>query len=263
MQKKVRRALTVFLALIALFSGVVIAWNWIRSYQEKQTYSSLASQVRDIAQLQSIGDSDVEDNEEADGYSRLNAYIQLADENPDMAGWITIPGTGVDYPVMYTPEEPEYYLRRNFYGEYAVCGSIFVGEGCAPDGIHTILYGHNMDDGSMFATLLDYQEEEFAKEHATILYDTLEEEGEYQVVGAFYSEAYASDEKDVFRYYRYTDLSDPEVYEEYVHQVKEISLYDTGVTPQPGDKLVTLSTCSYHTADGRFVVVAYKPKESF
>lgn len=163
--------------------------------------------------------------------------------------------TGVDYPVLYTPQDPEYYLRRDFYGEYAVSGSIFAGEGWTPGGAHTILYGHNMDDGSMFAALLDYQEEDFAREHGTVRFDTLEEEGEYQVVAAFYSQAYDSQEEGAFRYYQYTDLSDPQVFSEYVRQAKAASLYDTGVTPQPGDQLLTLSTCSYHTGDGRFVVV--------
>ena len=107
----------------------------------------------------------------------------------------------------------------------------------------------------MFAALLDYQEEDFAREHGTVRFDTLEEEGEYQVVAAFYSQAYDSQEEGAFRYYQYTDLSDPQVFEEYVRQAKAASLYDTGVTPQPGDQLLTLSTCSYHTGDGRFVVV--------
>ena len=75
------------------------------------------------------------------------------------------------------------------------------------------------------------------------------------MVAAFYSQAYDSQEEGAFRYYQYTDLSDPQVFSEYVRQAKAASLYDTGVTPRPGDRLLTLSTCSYHTRDGRFVVV--------
>lgn len=77
-------------------------------------------------------------------------------------------------------------------------------------------------------------------------------------MAAFYSQAYDSQEEGAFRYYQYTDLSDPQVFAEYVRQAKAASLYDTGVTPQPGDRLLTLSTCSYHTGDGRFVVVCYR-----
>ena len=253
-RKTLRRALGAALALVALVSGAVVAGDLLRSHREREAYASLASQVRELAKLETPASSESPPKEE-ELSGRLEAYRELSRENPDLAGWIAIPGTEVDYPVLYTPEDPEYYLRRDFYGEYAVSGSIFVGEGCQPGGSHTILYGHNMDDGSMFAALLSYQEEDFAKEHSTARYDTLEEEGEYQLVGAFYSKAYSSGEEGAFRYYQYTDLSDPQAFQEYVEKVEAASLYSTGVKPQPGDRLLTLSTCSYHTGEGRFVVV--------
>ena len=75
-------------------------------------------------------------------------------------------------------------------------------------------------------------------------------------MAAFYSRAYTDRDQDVFRYYQYTDLSDSEIFDEYVRQVKEAALYDTGISAQYGDSLLTLSTCSRHVQDGRFVVVA-------
>lgn len=95
-----------------------------------------------------------------------------------------------------------------------------------------------------------------------IRFDTLYERGKYEVMAAFYSKVYDVDEQGVFRYYEYTDLSSPERFQEYVEQVKATALYDTGVTAECGDQLLTLSTCSYHTADGRFVVVAKKEMDS-
>lgn len=237
---------------VFLVSMGMAARNLLRSHQEQGAYTALAQQVRDTA---SLLESAVEPGASFQA-PRLEAYAQLHQENPDMAGWISIPGTSVDYPVMYTPQEPEYYLRRAFDGSSAVSGSIFVGEGSQPEGNHVILYGHNMDDGSMFADLLDYAQEGFAEDHSTVLYDTLEEQGEYQVLGAFYSKAYGQREEGVFRYYQYTDLSDPQAFQEYVDQVRRASLFQTQVDPQYGDRLITLSTCSYHTGEGRFVVVA-------
>ena len=201
--------------------------NLLRSHQEQGAYTALAQQVRDTA---SLLESAVEPGASFQA-PRLEAYAQLHQENPDMAGWISIPGTSVDYPVMYTPQEPEYYLRRAFDGSSAV-------------------------SGSMFTDLLDYAQEGFAEDHSTVLYDTLEEQGEYQVLGAFYSKAYGQREEGVFRYYQYTDLSDPQAFQEYVDQVRRASLFQTQVDPQYGDRLITLSTCSYHTGEGRFVVVA-------
>ena len=119
-----------------------------------------------------------------------------------------------------------------------------------------LIYGHRMDNGSMFGELSAYARADYAAEHAVIHYDTLDQEREYQVMAAFYSQVYTDRDEDVFRYYQYSDLSDPAVFQEYVAQVKEAALYDTGVEASYGDRLLTLSTCSYHATDGRFVVVA-------
>lgn len=185
----------------------------------------------------------------------LSPYEALAEENPDFVGWLSIPDTPVDYPVMYTPQEPEYYLRRAFDGTSTVGGSLFIGEGCTPGGAHVIIYGHNMSDGSMFGSLTQYAEKDYAAAHPVIHFDTLNETGEYRVLAVFYSHAYTSDEEG-FRYYQYTDLSQPEVFAEYVQKAEEASLYDTGVETHPGGRLLTLSTCSYHRENGTFVVVA-------
>ena len=202
-----RRILGAALALVVLVSGAVVARDLLRARRERAAYAALASQVRQLAEREEPASEVDSSSQQEEAPGRLQAYQALAEENPDLIGWVSIPGTGVDYPVLYTPQDPEYYLRRDFYGEYAVSGSIFAGEGWTPGGAHTILYGHNMDDGSMFAALLDYQEEDFAREHSTVRFDTLEEEGEYQVVAAFYSQAYDSQEEGAFRYNQYTDIS--------------------------------------------------------
>lgn len=107
----------------------------------------------------------------------------------------------------------------------------------------------------MFALLPSYAKESFYEEHPAIRFDPLFEQGEYEVMAAFYSKAYGTDAQDVFRYYQYTDLSSPERFQEYVMQVKAAALYDIGITAEYGDQLLTLSICNYHTDNGRFVVV--------
>lgn len=162
---------------------------------------------------------------------------------------------------MYTPQEPEYYLHRGFDGSYAASGSLFLSGGCTPDGSHVIIYGHNMRNGSMFGELDLYVQEDYGAQHALIHYDTLDRDGTYELLAVFYSRVYTDQDQGVFRYYQYTDLSDPAVFDEYVRQVKAAALYDTGVEARYGDKLLTLSTCSYHTGDGRLVVVARQAAE--
>lgn len=254
-----------FLALLALFllSAGVLLHDLYRAHHERAANEALAQQVHkgelDTARPNAEGTATPEAEEAiSPEEARREQYQLLWEQNNDFAGWLFQEGTQIDYPVMFTPEEPEYYLRRAFDGSYAVSGSLFLGEGCVPDGTHAIIYGHHMNDGSMFGSLPDYADADYWQEHPTIRFDTLEESGEYEVMAAFYSRVYKVSETGVFRYYQYADLSEPERFSEYVEQVKAAALYDTGVTAEYGDKLLTLSTCSYHTDNGRFVVVAVR-----
>jgi len=190
----------------------------------------------------------------------LLKYERLWQKNNDLAGWLSIDGTPISYPVMYTPDDPEYYLRRGFDKTEAVSGSLFISGGCEPDSSHVIIYGHQMKNKTMFGSLSKYADAEYFREHPVICFDTLYERGVYEVMAAFYSRAYTINEQGVFRYYQYTDLSDRETFEDYINQVKKAALYDTGISAEYGDSLLTLSTCSHHVQDGRFVVVARKKK---
>ena len=169
--------------------------------------------------------------------SGFHKYDALYEQNHDLFGWVCIDGTKLNYPVMHVP-----FLDG---GCYTGCGNY-------------IVYGHHMKNGTMFAALADYADESFWREHPVIQFDTLDGAGEYEVLAAFYSKAYEVTDKTAFRYYNYTDLTDEAVFDEYLDQVRKASLYDTGVTAEYGDQLLTLSTCSYYTANGRFVVVARK-----
>ena len=113
----------------------------------------------------------------------------------------------------------------------------------------------------MFGSLDSYADEEYARAHPEITYDRIQPDGSYErltfeVMAVFYSRVYNVDEEGVFRYYDGTDLSAPEDFQHYVEAAISASLFDLGVTAEYGDRLLTLSTCSYHTDDGRFVVVA-------
>ena len=110
----------------------------------------------------------------------------------------------------------------------------------------------------MFQELLKYEDESFYKEHPTFRFTTADEDAEYEIISAFKSRVYYKSEKNVFRYYYFINAEDEEEYDEFVDSAKEASLYDTGKTAEYGDQLMTLSTCAYHTEDGRFAVVAKK-----
>ena len=179
------------------------------------------------------------------------------EKNPDLAGWLTIPGTRIDYPVMYSPDEPERYLHANFEVSYSFAGLPFIDAACDPESGNRIIYAHNMLDGSMFRTLLKYQQKDFWQRNPVISFSTLYEEQEYEVVAAFYDKVYKKSDTN-FKFYQFYDTSDQSSFDEAMAYYREHALYDTGVTAQCGDLFLTLVTCAYQTENGRFVVVAQK-----
>ena len=185
----------------------------------------------------------------------LPQYAELAAQNPEMVGWLRIEDTMLDYPVMHTPEEPEKYLHTNFDGEYSYPGVPFLDGSCTMDSDNLLIYGHNMPNGTMFRSLLKYQEKNYWQAHPTIHFDSLYEEQEYEILAAFYDRVYYKTE-DVFKFYQFIDAEDEADFDNAVSQFKSKALYDTGVDAAYGDKLITLVTCAYHTDNGRFVVVA-------
>ncbi len=242
--KKRRRPLEriVMLALLAvlLVSAFMLAQYYYTSAQEQAANDALAAQV----------DTDAGDETDEDGV--LLRYAALWEQNHDMVGWLSIEGTVIDYPVMYTPEEPAYYLHLAFDGTYAKSGCLFIGEGSGPDASNIIIYGHHMKDDSMFGSLVDYGTEDFRDEHPIVRFDTLYELREYEVIAAFYYDM----DNDDFPYYQYTDLSDEAVFDEYLTSLSRYNVYSGDIDAAWGDQLLTLSTCNYHTDNGRFVVVA-------
>lgn len=185
----------------------------------------------------------------------LPEYAEIFQLNPDTVGWISIPGTNVDYPVMQTPDRPDYYLDRDFYGEPAKHGAIYAREVCdinkPSDNI--TLYGHHMKDGSMFADVMDYQHKSFYEKHRYIYFDTLTQRHTYEVVFAFKTTATVG---QGFQYHTYVDFEDQQALDAFIRQCKGYDLYDTGADVSFGDKFICLSTCEYTITNGRMVVVA-------
>lgn len=185
-----------------------------------------------------------------------SGLLALHEENPDCLYWITIPDTEIDYPVMFRPGDKDYYLRRDFYGEYSGSGTLYMDEDCDPEwGDNLIFYGHHMNNGSMFAGLENYKSEEFYKEHPEIILQTLQGKETYRVLAAFTTPVYTGND---FPYYNFTVTGNPKEYESFVKECQTRSLYETGETAAYGRRLLTLSTCEYSQVNGRMVVVAVR-----
>ncbi len=188
----------------------------------------------------------------------LEEFKTLLSKNQKLIGWLKIDDTNIDYPVMQTSDN-EYYLDHNLNQEYDKNGSIFMDKDCdvLQPSTNFILYGHHMKSGQMFGNLDRYSSEAYYKEHPYIQFDTIYERGTYQVMYVFRSHVY-SEEEIAFKYYQFIDVNSEKEFDSYMQEMAAMSYYDTGVTAEYGDQLLTLSTCDYQEKDGRFVVVAKK-----
>lgn len=196
---------------------------------------------------------------EEGGHTILEKYKSLYMENGDVAGWLTVEGTKIDYPVMQCGDD-EYYLHHDFDGEDSKYGCLYVRERAdLEEGTNFVIYGHNMRDGSMFGELDLYLEEAFYREHPRVSFDTLFEERNYEILAVFRSQVYSED-AEVFKYYQFYEADTEEEFDDFYENIKALSLYDTGVTAEFGDTFLTMSTCAYHVDDGRLAVVAKRVK---
>ncbi len=186
-----------------------------------------------------------------------NPYGDIFRSNSDMIAWITIPDTNIDYPVMWTPEDEEYYLYRDFNGKDNKDGCLLLDTDSCVDPLTTnlIIHGHNMKSGAMFGRLTNYEQESYYNQHKTITLYTEEKQRSYEVIAVFRSQVYKKSDQ-VFKFYKFFQANTEEEFEDFYENIKQLSIYDTGVTAEFGDHFLTLSTCVYHVKNGRFVVVA-------
>ena len=282
-----RKILSASLLLVSIGGIAVSAVNLIPYIREEAQSASLYAE---LAAIHAAGDdshtdgiivtpmatttvTNAEESDQVDGEESLSdetpeptlppvihsGLLSLHEKNPDCVAWITIEGTVIDYPVMYRPGQKNYYLHRDFNGNHASAGTLFIAENCDPDDSdNVIIYGHHMNSGKMFAALNKYKKQSFYEEHKRIVYETLNGQETYEVMFAFTTPVYTGHD---FEYYAFSKASSAEEFDAFISACWERALYDTGVTAQYGDKLLTLSTCEYSQKNGRMVVVARKINE--
>ena len=259
MKKWILRCLLLLFTVTFLVSGGLLLNYYWKDAEREADYDKLSNMVDSVRQetqydVQLPEYEQVTDPKTGELRQILREYAHVYLLNPDMVGWITIPGTKVDYPVMHRPENTDYYLKRDFFQKSSAAGSIYVREECdvfAPSDNITI-YGHRMNSGAMFGELMEYKEQSFWEDHRYIRFDTLTQWNTYEIFAVF---KISASTKNGFPYHTFVDMTEEE-FTEFVNQCKTRSLYDTGITPQYGDHLITLSTCEKGRSNTRFVVVA-------
>ena len=255
-----KQKLMVCIAAICVALFLFSAFMLCRIYfEKKQNERVLESAAGLIASAPEEAQSAAGEGAAAQGLTAEEKYAKVYAANSDFVGWISIAGTNIDYPVMQTKTNPNFYLKHNFEKTYSNYGVPYVQENCdigLSDNL--IIYGHHMKSSAMFSDLQKYEKESFYKQHSVIHFDTLDGYGEYVIIAVFKTTAYS---EQGFGYYNFVNASGAAEFNEYIANCKKLALYDTGVTAEYGDKLITLSTCEYSQEEGRLAVVAKKSAE--
>ena len=254
MKRFLYRFIYCILILIIIFCSIYI-YNFIKSRHEAEEESNLINTI--IVNETDINDSSSNNLENEN--ERILKVKKLKEMNEDIVGWLEIKGTEISYPVLLGTDN-SYYMTHNYKKEKSKNGSIFLDKDYDWNikSNNLLMYGHNLNNGKMFEDLLKYKNKDYYEKHKIIRFTTDKEDSEYEIMSAFKSRLYYKTEKNVFRYYQVINPKSKKQFNEYVKNSKIASLYDTGVKAKYGDELITLSTCSYHTEDGRFAVVGVK-----
>lgn len=189
-------------------------------------------------------------------------YAKLYATNTDFVGYLDIPGVNLSLPVVQTVDN-EIYLGKNFYGTSTKYGCPFVAHenNILQLDMNTIIYGHHMNDGTIFGALDKYKKIDGFKAAPVIEFNTLYGNYKWKVIAAFITNAETEDDGGYAFNYFFTNLTTKEHFASYLNEIAQRSLYDTGVDVNSDDKILTLSTCSHEFDNARFVVVARLVRE--
>ena len=266
--KKVVYILTVILLLLVFGVSAFLVGSYVIESKEQSKKQEAAAALKNS--LKETVPTEAETPEETSPIPTFGA-VEMRDENgmlieygtmkkenyPDLAGWIRIDGTKIDYPVMQTPETPNFYLDHDADGNASAWGAIYAREECDLNepSDNVTLYGHTMKDGSMFAVLHDYIDKTTWENNPLIFLDTLYEYRVYKIFAVFATSANVG---EGFTYHNMIEAENEEDFNNFISTCKNLSYYETGITPQYGDKVICLSTCEYTHDNGRLVVAAVR-----
>lgn len=253
------------LAVLLLFGSSVAACWLVNVWHESKEQEVKIIELRKLAAREPVTDmkgglksvtepstASQLDGESADERT-LHDLSLLNEKNPDCVGWVSIPGTSIDFPVM---QNGDFYLKHDFDGNYTDYGLPFLDERCSlSTSDNLIVYGHHMNDGSMFSELLNYADEDYCAAHSEVVLETENGVEIYQVAAVLrVAGSYAPGEWSVFDQINISAGA----FNILVENLVERRLYDTGQELVFGDRLLTLVTCEYSQRNGRLAVIADK-----
>ncbi len=245
---KIKILLLIVLTIIVTLGVTYMSYYLYNNYKTRKDNAEILGNVK-------INETDITGTKT----ERMLQLEELQKENEEIIGWLEIEGTNINYPVLQASDN-DYYLTHNYKKEKSSTGSIFLDKDfdLINGSSNYLIYGHRSKSGLMFEDLMKYAKEDFYKEHTKVKFTTNKDDSLYEILSVFYSRVYYKSEKNVFRYYYFVNANNEQEYNDFVNNAKKVSLYDTGVTANYGEQLLTLSTCEYSQEDGRFAIVCKK-----
>ena len=255
-KKQVRWIVSVILSfLFILLLGIRLS----AYYAEQKHQLSQFEELKDLhaPQVDTDTEHSPDSGDSISSSTATSASTSLRDMNSDYIGWIHIPDTALDYPLMQTKSDPEHYLKRDFHGNFSNYGVPFLDAWCdINSSSNLIAHAHHMDDGTMFAVLDEYKDPAFTEAHPKIFLEIDGAVSEYAVVASLLQRgSYSDDEESI---YQTIDIDSPSVFDKFAAFIASQAAVRTDESIQFGDSFLTLSTCEYSRPDGRIVVLAKK-----
>lgn len=277
-------ALIVIFAAVFLLAGIYLGGYYWETSHTEEDYDALASIYQQGVQSRpsfSMPGSTGTTSGETQPPTILPELQQIYELNNHLVGYLNFPSSSLkmSYPVLQSPEDDDFYLNHDFYGNESIVGCPYIPDHCDvfEPSDHVVIYGHNLRTGGMFNKLTYYREKSFWENNQTFTFDTLYERHTYQIFAVFKTAATQYKEDGTpwgYPYHRTNEFTTKEAFDQFIADVKGAAFtggkyqgwtfYDTGITPEYGDKLLCLSTCEYTmrdpdgTLNGRLVVMAVR-----
>lgn len=259
------------IAMVCFLIYFGLEYSNYKGNKETQHLQELKQQALDEMPTARLGDArevseeettETEGAEESQEPVILPEYSAIYEENNDFVGWLKIDDTIIDYPVMQSKNDEDYYLTHTFSREEDKNGTLFIDarNDIVNRSTNIIIYGHNMRSSAMFGSLKKYMDESYWQAHKTIQFDTIYEKGTYEVVAVCLGKVEYQDE-DVFRYYDFLNAENEEQFDTFLKNIEESAAFADENAISYGDKLLTLSTCNNYVENGRLYIVAKEVTE--
>lgn len=241
-----KKVICIFLVIVLISTSLISIFFIYRNEKENIKQEEIFEKLEIIA-----NNNDSEKFEKQEEKINIEELYKI---NKDIVGWLKIENSNINYPIMQTKDRPNYYLNKNFYKNNSVLGTPYIAEYCNIElSNNLIIYGHNIKGNKVFGELENYKSKEYYNNHKIIKFYTMKENAKYEIISVFKTIAYTG-----FPYYKFYNIRDEREFNTFINKCKELSFYNTDISAQYGDNLITLSTCEYSNKNGRLVVIAKK-----